>query len=231
MSISFIHAAAVKKQRGFTLIEVLIAMAITAIVAIISYSGLDSAMKLADSAEAETDRIQKMNRVFDIIGKDFRQIISRPVRSPSGEETEGALVLNESAEPVLKFSRIGWTNPQPSRFQRSQLQRVSYHFDGDKLIRYSWQMMDRYEDSTAQEIVLLHEVKSFQVRVMSEDATINQSGQAIAGDEGKWIDVWPINNPLSPDATLTSLPIAVEITLEIEGWGKIRRIFELVSAP
>ncbi len=220
-----------KKQLGFTLIEVLIAMAITAIVAIISYSGLDSAMKLADSAEAETDRIQQMSRVFDIIGKDFRQIISRTVRSPGGDETEGAFVLSDSSEPLLKFSRIGWTNPQPSRFQRSQLQRVSYHFDGSKVIRYSWQMMDRYEDSTAQEIVLLDKVKSFQVRVMSEDATINTSGQVVAGDEGKWIDTWPINDPLNPATALTSLPIAVEISIEIEGWGKIRRIFELVSAP
>lgn len=220
-----------KKQLGFTLIEVLIAMAITAIVAIISYSGIDSAMKLAESAEAETDRIQKMSRVFDIIGKDFRQIISRTVRSPSGDGNEGAFVLSDTAEPMLKFSRIGWTNPQASRFQRSQLQRVNYHFDGTKLTRYSWQMMDRYEDSTAQEIVLLDKVKSFQVRVLSEDATINSDGQVTAGDEGKWIESWPINNPLSPAATLGSLPIAVEISIEIEGWGKIRRIFELVSAP
>lgn len=218
-----------KKNSGFTLIEVLVAMAITAIAAIIAYSGLDSAMKLADSAEAETDRIQKMNRVFDIIGKDFRQVIARSVRTPSGDDVEAAFVLSENARPVLRFSRIGWTNPQPSRFQRSQLQRVNYQYEDEKLTRISWQMMDRYDDSVAQEIVLLDKVKSFQIRVLSEQATTNASGQVVAADKGEWITSWPMNNILNPASASATLPIAVELTMEIEGWGKIRRIFELVA--
>ena len=44
-----------RRQRGFTLIEVLVAMAITAIAAVIAYAGLDSAIRLSASAEEEMD--------------------------------------------------------------------------------------------------------------------------------------------------------------------------------
>jgi hypothetical protein len=89
--------------------------------------------------------------------------------------------------------------------------------------------MDTYPDSVKQEVVLLDHVKSFQVRVLSEQATINQNGNVAAKSEGEWIENWPIPNPLSQANTLISLPIAVEITIEIDGWGKIRRIYELVT--
>ena len=81
------------KQSGFTLIEVLVALSLTAVAAAIAYSGLDNSMKLAESAEIETDRLHRMNRVFDILSRDFRQISSRKVRSPDGQGYEPACGL------------------------------------------------------------------------------------------------------------------------------------------
>lgn len=216
-----------KKQIGLTLIEVLIAMAITAIASIIAYSGLDSSIKLAESAELQADRLQKMNRVFDILAKDFRQIIPRMVRSPAGDSFEDALSYNELSFPMLTFSRNGWTNPQPERFQRSQLQRVSYNLEDGKLTRYSWQMMDRYDDSERQEFILLEDVKSFKIRVLKNDP------QPVAGKidftKSDWIETWPpVTNNLLGEKT-NSLPMALEVLIEIEGWGKVRRIFDLVG--
>lgn len=217
------------RQTGFTLIEVLIAMAITAILAMIAYAGLDSAAKLAETAELEADRLQKVSRVFDIISRDFRQIAMRPVRSPSGEDIEPAFLLDRAQQPLLRFSRAGWINPQPSRFQRSELQRINYHYDGAKLIRYSWQMLDRYDDSQMQEVVLLDNVRSFEVRALSDVGIIDSNGQVASAESGEWINSWPAGNLLDASKVLTDLPVAVEITLEIEGWGKIRRVYELVA--
>lgn len=218
-----------KRLSGFTLIEVLIAMAITVIAAMIAYSGLDNAVKLSETAEVEAERLQKMNRVFDILGKDFRQVIARPVRNADGDDIEPAFSLDLADQPMLKFSRAGWMNPQSSRFQRSELQRINYHFDGIRLTRYSWQMMDRYQDSVAQEVVLLDNLKAFEVKVLSDVGTVNAAGQVVTADKGEWITSWPINNLLSQGNAQTTLPIAVEITLDIDGWGKVRRVYELTA--
>ncbi len=221
-----------RQSGGFTLIEVLIALAITAIAAVIAYSGLDSSIKLAESAEKESDRIQKMNRVFDILSKDFRHIAQRRVRSPDGSDFVDALVFDELSLPMLQFSRDGWINPLPERFQRSQLQRVNYHFDDGKLIRYGWQMMDRYEDSERQEFVLLENVRSFQVRALTYSAAALTAlpGTPAAGGTS-WVKSWPPNGASAVSSSKPSLlPIALEVSIDIEGWGEVRRIFELVSS-
>lgn len=220
-----------RSSSGFTLIEVLLAVSITVIVAAMSYQGLDAGMKLADRSQIETDRIHAINRVFDILSKDFRQIVARRVRSPEGDEFEDAFYYNESSIPMLRFTRAGWTNPQPERFQRSQLQRVNYSYDGDKLIRYSWQMLDRYDDSEADEIILLENVQSVTIRLLQEAAATGN----VTSSTTDWVTQWP---PLvlssgtgnTPSGTET-LPLAVEITIDIDGWGPIRRVYELVSDP
>lgn len=214
------------RQSGFTLVEVLIAMAITAIAAIIAYSGLDSAIKLAGSAEVEMDRLQKINRVFDIMTRDFRHVLPRMVRSPDGDDYEHALFFNESSSPLLGFSRNGWTNPQPERFQRSQMQRVSYHLEEGKLTRSSWQMMDRYNDSEKQEFVLLENVTAFKVRgLMSNPKAV---GGSLDFSNTTWVTSWPPPDYMESSA-LNTLPVALEVSLEVEGWGEIRRLFELVD--
>lgn len=226
------------RQRGFTLVEVMVAMAITAVVSVMSYYGIDSAIRISRAAEQEADHLRQMNRAFDIIARDLRQVISRQVREPAGFAKEDAFFLDENAEPMMRFSRTGWTNPEPARFQRSQLQRVHYHFDGEKLIRSSWQMMDRYDDSKTQEVVLLENVTAFSVRVMQQPdiSQFSNLGSNVfinlpqASSKDQWESRWP---PLSSDGlqqTSSALPMAVEITVTLERWGEIRRIFELVNS-
>ena len=207
-----------QQHRGFTLIEVMVAIAITAIVAVMAYAGLDNATRLAESSEKQVERLQQINRVFDIINRDFRQLVPRVVRNPDGYGFDHAFSYSENAIPMLQLSRNGWTNPQPERFQRSQLQRVSYHYDGDKLLRTGWQMMDHYADDEATEIALLEGVKSFRIRVLVE--VFNPTTQAPVAE---WMDQWP-------GLTMTSgasaaLPLSVELTIELADWGEIRRVF------
>lgn len=215
-----------KKQRGFTLIEVLVAMAITAIAAVIAYAGLDSAIRLSASAEEEMDRLQKLSRALDVMGRDFRQIVPRKVRSESGYDFLQALTFQESASPLVEFSRNGWTNPQPERFQRSHLQRVAYHLDQEKLIRYSWPVMDRYADTKMQEAVVLEKVKKFSLRALVSNP---QAANGVVNfSQTTWVDSWPPSTGNS-NAPTSVLPVALEITIEMEGWGTIRRLVELVE--
>ena len=69
-----------RKNKGFTLIEVLIALAITAIVSLIAYTSLSAVMTGAERLRENTDRIYEINRAWMIISRDFRQFVDRPVR-------------------------------------------------------------------------------------------------------------------------------------------------------
>lgn len=224
------------RQAGFTLIEVMVAMAITAVVAVMAYYGIDSAIRISRSAEQAADELRQMNRAFDVMARDFRQIIGRTVRDPSGFGKQDAFFLDENATPMLRFSRNGWTNPEPARFQRSQLQRVEYQYDGEKLTRTSWQMMDRYDDSKAQDIVLLDNVTAFSVRVMQQPdiSQLNQLGSNVfinlkSSARDQWEERWPPLTDTVQEAS-SALPMAVEMIITLKGWGEIRRIFELVDS-
>lgn len=224
------------KQRGFTLVEVMVAMAITAVASVMAFYGVDSAIRLSRSAEVEADYLRQTNRAFDILARDFRQVIGRQVRDPAGFSKEDAFFLDNNSEPQLRFSRVGWTNPEPARFQRSQLQRVHYHYDGEKLLRSSWQMMDRYDDSKTQEVVLLDKVTAFSVRVLKQPdiSEMSQLGSNVfinikpTGDDG-WVEQWPALEQAGGYEASSALPMAVEIKITLERWGEIRRVFELVT--
>ena len=223
-----------KKQAGFTLIEVLLAVSITVLVAVMSYQGLDSAINLSSRAEVEADKIHRLNRVFDILSKDFKQIIPRKVRSPDASEFVDAFYYNPSSQPMLRFTRNGWTNPHAQRFQRSQLQRVNYEYDGDKLIRSSWQMLDRYDDSEATSITLLDKIESVRIRLLQQQVDIPQGGVQLMNGaiptKTSWLEAWPAADYNQYSQASVDLPMAIEITLHVTGWGTVRRVFEIVDA-
>lgn len=227
------------KQNGFTLVEVMVAMAITAVVTVMAYYGIDSAIRLSQAAEVEADYLSQVNRAFDVMTRDMRQMIGRQVREPSGLNKESALILDKNNEEILRFSRVGWTNPEPVRFQRSQLQRVHYLYDGEKLIRRSWQMLDRYDDSKEQDVTLLEGVTALSIRVMQQpDISQLASGQLGANvfvniastKEEQWQENWPPANDSGLQQSTSALPMAIEITLTLKRWGEIKRIFEIVDS-
>lgn len=229
-----------RTNQGFTLVEVLVAMAITAVVSVMAYYGIDSAIKLSQAAEKEADYLRQVNRAFDIIGRDFRQVVGRTVREPSGQGHLSALLLDNEQEQRLQLTRTGWTNPEPKRFQRSQLQRVHYNYEDEKLIRVSWQMLDAYTDSKEQKVTLLDDVSELSIRVLQQ-TDISELAQGSLGAnvhiniptssaEEQWLEQWPPTDSMQFGQASSDLPMAIEIKLDLKPWGEIRRIFLLVDS-
>jgi general secretion pathway protein J len=218
------------KQQGFTLIEVLIAMAITVVVASIAYAGLDSAMRMSQTSQEQADNLQRLNRAFDVMAKDFRHVLPRMVRNPGGDAAfESAFIYAESAYPMLQLTRTGWYNPQPARFQRSNIQRVAYQLEDKELLRFSWQMPDHYSGDEADKVALLDKVTRFEVRLLKMEVDISPGGTAANNlqSKGEWVLAWPSNAYSGPG--VASVPAAIEITIEHEMWGEIKRVFEIVD--
>jgi general secretion pathway protein J len=127
-----------------------------------------------------------------------------------GEELQPALRATKGTDDAIELTHSGWSNP--AGVPRSTLQRVSYRLEDTDLVREYWHVLDRTQTVEPVSVVLLDKVKSVSVRYLGADRD--------------WKDQWP---PLGYSGVnvRTARPLAVEITLELEDWGEIKRLVEV----
>jgi general secretion pathway protein J len=215
-----------QRVRGFTLIEVLVAMAITAVVGVMAYATLNSSVDAVERSEQQTRRLNDINTFFAIFSKDIRQVVARSIRNEEGQQ-ESALLSEEGDLVGLRLTRTGWQNPRPEVFVRSQLQRVHYQLEGKKLVRESFYMVDRPEgEPEPVRSELLDKVVSLKFRFLAEP----RSGGSHDLLKGDWTERWPpkTQNVEQQEVASELLPAMVEITMELQDWGEIRRVYDLV---
>jgi len=209
-------------QRGFTLIEVLIALAITAFVATIAYSSLSAVISGVESTRAAATATYELDRALMILSRDLRQFTARPIRDEFGQ-LEPAMQGGALARHMLSFTRNGWHNP--NQHTRSNLQRVNYLVEEDALWRESYAVLDRVGDSRPQRVMLLDGVREMRVGFLASLDTVESGNDGKALDTRNWAENWIIDTS-APDADLPP-PVAIEIRLELEGWGELTRLYEL----
>lgn len=189
-----------RDQQGFTLIELLIAMAVSAVVAVLAYQAVDQVVTVKESSESSIERFQKVQRAIWWMEQDFTQMAPRTI----SDELGGTLpaYLNRSGQDV-ELTRIAIF---PSPYGVSGLVRVGYLLEGETLYRLVWPVLDRAPDTEPLRLPILDKVVSFGVNQLSAD--------------GQWLSVWP-----QQQEQTTLLPTLIEMRIEIEGLGEIRRLF------
>ena len=207
------NGSAHRRAGGFTLLELLIALAIFGLLSVMSYSGLKSVLDQHAGTDEAADRLGELQKIYLVMQRDIEQIVPRPVRSEYGDP----LSALEGGE-VLQFTRGGWSNPLQR--PRSSLQRVGYAFQDNELVRYTWQVLDRAQDTLPLQQPLTGSVSSMSMRYLStEDA---------------WHANWPPDDTDAQVITggqtaeqLSALPKAVEMTLEHDHLGELVWLFRL----
>jgi general secretion pathway protein J len=202
----------VKHQRGFTLVEIMVAVLITAILAVMAFEAMQQALTNRDRIRANAARVQALQFTMRSFTQDFSQLAPRPVREPLGDGYQPAL-LGVQGTTQVALTRGGWMNP--AGVERSTLQRVRYDLRDGKLYREYWMVLDAQLDPQPVSRELLDGVRALRVRYMN--------------DGRNWQESWP---PASLGTTreereLRWRPLAVEITLELEDWGQITRLIEV----
>ncbi|WP_027330066.1 type II secretion system minor pseudopilin GspJ [Marinimicrobium agarilyticum] len=223
------------RQQGFTLLEMMVALAIAGAIAVMAYQGLTAASNGAERSRQIMDQINSLDRAWQLIGQDFRHIVV-PKMGPTGlsnpfeGDPEGALA-NE--ERILRFTRHSWANPLERL--RSDLQEVQYWLDEDRTL---WRLYrpernepyDEYEfEEEAVKMRLLEDVKLLEMRFLSQ-AYVARSGKgALQGDDytRDWSKAWPDPDQVGGDPA--ALPYAVLLRIEVEGVGVSERLFEIVN--
>jgi len=200
------------QQHGFTLLELLVAMAVFAVMAAMAYSGLDQVNRTRSITEQAADQLVELQRAFLFMARDVQQVVDRPIRNELGESVP-AFVGDIQNQNVMELTRTGWRPPLPELIHRSSLQRVAWGIEDDNLVRVYWNSLDRVVDTTPVKQIMLHGVKRVEVRFLAKN--------------NSWQDRWPIST-LSSDPNVPpdlSPPRAVEFTLESKDFGKIQRVF------
>jgi general secretion pathway protein J len=207
-------------QRGFTLIEVLVALFISAIVAVMAYGGLSSALQQREAIQSSAARTKDMLQFWTLLERDVLQIVAKPIRD-SYEQIQPALVGGASNIDFLAFTRTGWYNPAGN--QRSHMQRVNYTLQDNAIQRAMWADIDATSLSEAQTAVVLENVEDVFVRFLRVGQGARDDGLG-----GEWLDEWALRDP---DKMLEQLPGAIEVVVMTSDWGEIRRVFEVASMP
>jgi general secretion pathway protein J len=209
-------------QRGFTLVEVLIALAITAFVSTIAYASLSTVMIGVESTREAANRTNELNRAWMIISRDLRQFAARPVRDEFGE-LEPAMAGGSAARFLLSFTRAGWHNPVGQ--QRSTLQRVNYLLEDEALWRESYPVLDRAGDTEPSRVKLLEGIEYLDLAFLASLESVETNDDQKSLDTSAWAENW-VADISNPDIEL-SPPVAIEIRMQLKDFGEIRRLYEL----
>lgn len=235
-----------KSQQGFTLIEMLVAMGIGALIALLAYQALSGAVNIESRVSQLTQQMSSAQRVWHFFADDFQHAVARPWQDNFGNQqpamvgllgdrlSQGTSATVGDDSHLLRLVRSGEHNflNRP----RSNMQVVGYRItandneltDGGvvnnatdeptvSLWRDYWRPIDGADESTIRSRLLIDNIYSVRFRYLPGDSQT-------AADEA-WVTGWPDSSQKN-----NTLPIAIEIRLDIAGVGTVTRLFPLAQA-
>jgi len=202
------RAMVANRANGFTLIEILVALFIFAIVGLMGTQLISRVSNQQVILSERGARLIELQRAMSILKRDFMQIQRRSIRDGYGDQ-QPAIQLED--DDLIEFTRAGWRNPLGQI--RSELQRVAYHLDKEKheLQRYYWPVLDRSQDSEPLVQVLLSDVRKLEFNVVDQAGNVHS--------------FWP-QVSTGGQANGSAL-VAVIMKMETPPFGSMERIWEV----
>lgn len=196
-----------KKLTGFTLLEVMVSLAIFALIGLASNAVLTSVI---NSDQLSTDRfsqLEKLQRAMLTIERDVMQAVPRHIRI-EGEKSDwtmhGGSGEFDSQADGLGFVREGWHNPQLV-LPRSTLQPIVYRLQDDQLQRVYSNYVDNVVGYEPKVRVLLDNIENFQVNFLNGSDKVEE------------------------EYSSSELPKAIELIITSKDFGEIKRTLLLTS--
>ncbi len=189
--------------RGFTLLEVIIAIAIFSLVGLTSFSLFDTILRGDEASKLRSVRQNELQRGFLLLERDISQIARRTMRF-NGEVGHKKWLHSadddfSSNDLALAFVKQGWTNPG-LLLPRSELQAVAYRVNDEVLERLHYNFVDAVVGQEPKVRALISQVESLSFQFY---------------DGKKWRDNWPKQ----------TLPLAIAIEVTTLDFGVVRRQF------
>lgn len=205
-----------KKQQGFTLIEMMVALLIFAVVALMCAQGIKSIALMQGKQRRMIEQLSKIQMIYAVLQRDFTQAINKPIRSSDGV-IRGFLGGNSARLPseLFELTRMGVPNPDVNKLAISSLRRVGYFLDNHVLSRASWRNINQAAQQQPARQILATDVKTIQVQY------IDVQGKA----QDNWSSQYPVNltsigPKWKPIINSKGLPVAVHVELMMQDNSK-----------
>ncbi|WP_373187205.1 type II secretion system minor pseudopilin GspJ [Halopseudomonas sp.] len=199
-----------RRDGGFTLLEMLIAMAVFAIMSVVAYGGLRAVLTADQVTQVHAQRLADLQVTLSVLERDLAQVVQLAVRDEFGDRLPPLRLRAGGDAKMLELVRAGAGGDQ-------RLRRTAWLITDRGLERQLWPGVDIVDAESAR-------VQPFGELVAEDQLLGIDSGFALvvrteAGLER--IDSWP---PADVDPASVELPMAVEIVLDLPEYGVIRRM-------
>lgn len=198
------------RQAAFTLVELLVALAIFAILAGFAYRGLNAMLETREALAEESRKWRDISVFVGRIERDLSAVLDRTALGASGtqlapvsssiEATDGreGLALTRSGAPLHENALAA---PQ----------RIAYRLNGGSIQRLAWNSVDAAPRAEPAAVPVLSGVQALAFRFLDP--------------RGEWRSTWGL--PGSPER----VPAAVEVTLQLAGGEKLVRLLDMPRSP
>lgn len=190
-----------RKEKGFTLVEILIAVSILALISVMAFRGLSSVIETGTHVSEETRKWHDVSLFFSRFGEDLSGLIHRPATDQSGlvlPEFEGKTDYSGPLDANILFTRMGDEDRNDER--------VGYRLNQGKIEVLLWAHVDQAPGTKPDIYPLLSHVRSFELRYLAINNT--------------WVPFWPLPGQIRPKA--------VQASVTLESGEKIVRTFSLL---
>ena len=197
-------------QRGLTLVEVLVALVITSLMAMIGYQSLVAAANSSESVGEAADQLVAYQLTMSALEDDISEFRARGITDNYGEQ-RAAIEGGIDREVLLELSRGGrYRSP---RQLATSLERVRYRIEDGTLWRDSWYQLDRVLAEPSTERELLTDIEEIEFNFL-----VNQNGRIVP------YDAWDSNvaGRLNMDR-----PEAIEVTILTAALGEVKLLVNL----
>ncbi|MGE4802331.1 type II secretion system minor pseudopilin GspJ [Yersinia hibernica] len=189
------------KQQGFTLLEMMLAIALFSIVCLAGYQLLQAVLRNSELTQQHAARLAELQRVFNLMEHDISHARIRPVAAAALSVPNDFHLSRAGKNSSLTLVRDNWRNPA-AFLPRSNLEKVTWYFQPGKLERLSHHQPDSQQTQPTLSVTL-DNVNAFKLRFWSQ---------------GRWLESWDRGQ---------NLPEGVEITLETGDLGPLQRVIFL----
>ena len=198
------HVRSVRTSGGFTLLEVLVAVAIFAIAAQLTFSGLRQVIAARDQLMPRQDAAAELRYAVTMLSLDLAAATPRAVRDALGSPLPA--LQAGGGDEVVSFSRLDAA--RPALLDAVGVYRVSYRLRDGQLLRDVWPVLDRVQSTQPATQVLLGGLQAVTMRFTA------------GGASPSWSDIWPMVDTADP----ARVPRAVEVTLVFDDGRSLRRL-------
>jgi general secretion pathway protein J len=199
-----------RRQQGFTILEMAIAIGIFAIIAVIAYGALIQFLNTRDNLSERHSDLRELQFLFSLIEQDFRFMTDRSVRDEYGDPE--IAVIASSGEDLAEGELIRLTTalPDPSSPDWYQLQRVSWRLINGDVYRVHWPVLDRDVDTPENQRLVYKNL-----------AELELVFHTWSDEEGmKSQDEWTAEQ---------KLPYGVELLATLDSGAQYRRLLEVAN--